>query len=194
MRNARLTGLLLALFGVFFVSVGGARSEDTARANPAIGGPFRLMSHIGAVVDSRDLAGHPYAVFFGFTHCPVICPTTLGELSNDLDELGPVAKDFRIFFITVDPEQDRPEILKDYMSNFNPQIVGLSPSTQELAEVAKSFHVSYDKVPTADGSYTMDHTVFVYLMDRHGKLFGLLAPGLGPDIRQKKLRALFDAP
>ncbi len=98
-----------------------------------IGGPFRLASANGGVVDSQDLAGKPYAVFFGFTRCPEVCPTTMAEMSAALTELGDEGKDLRVFFVTVDPERDTAEFLKDYLSSFDPRIEALVPTAEELA-------------------------------------------------------------
>jgi protein SCO1/2 len=159
-----------------------------------IGGAFRLMSHRGTIVDSRDLAGRPYAVFFGFTHCPVICPTTLYDLGNDLESLGPAGAGLQIYFITVDPERDRPELLAQYLSGFDPRIVGLVPTGAELASVARAFLEFYEKAPTSDGGYTMNHTASVYLLDANGRFAGTLAPSEEATTRRQKLRRLVGAP
>jgi protein SCO1 len=156
----------------------------------AIGGPFKLESSTGGVVDSETLKGQPFAVFFGFTHCPEVCPTTLYEMSNALGKLGDEAKDFKVFFITIDPERDTTEFMKSYLTSFDPRIVGLRPSLEELPQVAKAYRVFYEKVATSDGDYTMNHTALVYLMDRQGKFFGTLDYEEAPDTRLAKLRRL----
>lgn len=156
-----------------------------------IGGPFHLASSKGGVVDSKDLAGKPYGVFFGFTHCPEVCPTTLYEMSSTLKDLGDDAKDFRLFFITVDPERDTPDFIKDYLANFDPRIEGLVPTLDQLPVVAKEFRAFYEKVPTSDGDYTMNHTATVYLMDRQGRLAGTLGFDEAKETRMTKMRQLF---
>ena len=135
----------------------------------AIGGPFRLVDQNGQAVTDRDFKGEPYVVFFGFTHCPDVCPTTLMELSDVLDKLGPDAARIGALFITVDPERDTPAELKDYLSSFNPRFKGLTGDLAAIAQVAKSYRVYMKKVPLDNGDYTMDHTALVYLMDKNGK-------------------------
>ena len=135
----------------------------------AIGGPFRLIDQNGQAVTDRDFTGEPYLVFFGFTHCPDVCPTTLMELSDVLDKLGGDATRIGALFITVDPERDTPAELKDYLSSFNPRFKGLTGDPAAIAEVAKSYRVYIKKVPLDNGDYTMDHTALVYLMDKSGK-------------------------
>lgn len=134
-----------------------------------IGGPIHLQNQDGAAFDSASLAGKPYAVFFGFTHCPQVCPTTLSDISQATDEIGADARNFTTLFISIDPERDTAPVMKEYISNFTGNIVGLTGTPEQVAEVAKEFRVFYKKVPTSDGSYTMDHTAVVYLMDRHGE-------------------------
>ena len=155
-----------------------------------IGGPFRLASANGGVVDSQDLAGKPYAVFFGFTRCPEVCPTTMAEMSAALTELGDEGKDLRVFFVTVDPERDTAEFLKDYLSSFDPRIEALVPTAEELAAMARSFRAYYAKSPTSDGGYTMDHTATVFLMNRQGKLASTISSGEEQATRMAKLRKL----
>jgi protein SCO1/2 len=155
-----------------------------------IGGPFVLASSKGGVVDSKTLAGKPYAVFFGFTHCPEVCPTTLYDLSSTLATLGDAAKDFRIFFITVDPERDTVDAMKDYVANFDPRIEALVPTPEQLKTLASDFRVFYAKVPGSDGGYTMDHTATVFLFDARGRLAGTLGYDEAPDNRLAKLKRL----
>ena len=155
-----------------------------------IGGPFALASARGGTVDSRSLAGRPYAVFFGFTHCPEVCPTTLYDMSNSMAGLGDAAKDFRVFFITVDPERDTLATMKDYVSNFDPRIEALVPTADQLKQLASEFRVYYAKVPTSDGSYTMDHTASVFLFGRDGRFAGTLAYDEAAGTKQAKLKRL----
>lgn len=155
-----------------------------------IGGPFVLASSRGGTVDSATLAGTPYAVFFGFTHCPEVCPTTLYDMSSSLAALGDAAKDFRVFFITVDPARDTLAAMKDYVSNFDPRIEALVPTDEQLKQLASQFRVYYARVPTSDGGYTMDHTATVFLFGRDGRFSGTLAYDESAPARQAKLKKL----
>lgn len=156
----------------------------------SVGGPFRLASHNGGVVDSEGLKGKPFALFFGFTNCPDVCPTSMLEISNDLNAVGPSAAKFPVFFVTVDPERDTAALLKEYISSFDPRIVGLVPKDeQELSAVTKAYRAIYRKVPTPSG-YTMDHTASIYLMDGKGQFFGTLDSRETENIRQEKLKRL----
>jgi protein SCO1/2 len=135
----------------------------------AIGGPFSLTDQNGRTVTDQDLRGRPFLVFFGFTHCPDVCPTTLFELSEVLGKLGPDAQKVSALFVTVDPERDTPTEMKDYLSSFDPHLVGLTGDPAAIAAVAKEYRVYVKKVPLDGGDYTMDHTALVYLMDKDGR-------------------------
>jgi protein SCO1/2 len=165
-----LAGFLAGLGTLFAILLLVVRPETAALAPSAaaIGGPFRLIDQDGRAVSERDFAGEPYLVFFGFTHCPDVCPTTLMEVSDVLDKLGGDAR-IGALFITVDPERDTPAELKEYLSSFNPRFKGLTGDSAAIAQVAKSYRVYLKKVPLDNGDYTMDHTALVYLMDKNGK-------------------------
>jgi protein SCO1/2 len=154
-----------------------------------IGGPFRLTSHEGKAFTDEDLKGKPFAVFFGFTHCPEVCPTTLYDLTQDLEALGKDADKMRVAFITVDPAQDTPELMKTYLGSFDPRIVGLTGTEEEIAAVAKAYKVYYRKVPTESG-YTMDHTATILLMDSRGEFYGTSNFQESQEVRREKLRKL----
>lgn len=154
-----------------------------------IGGPFELTTHEGKRLSSAELKGTPFALFFGFTHCPDVCPTTMLELSNVIKELGPDADRMRFFFVSVDTERDTPELLKVYLSNFDPRITGLHGTPAEIAAVAKAYRAVYEKVATKDG-YTYNHTALVYLMDGTGRFAGTLNYQEPEDAQLKKLRRL----
>jgi protein SCO1/2 len=164
---AFLAGLALC-FGVVLV-LSGRLSTPVAQQVAAVGGPFRLVDQNGQTVSDQDLKGRPFLVFFGFTHCPDVCPTTLFEVSEILRALGPDAERTRALFITVDPERDTPAMMKDYLSSFDPHLLGLTGDPAAVAAVAKAYRVYYRKVPLDDGGYTMDHTAIVYLMDKSGR-------------------------
>jgi protein SCO1/2 len=163
---AFLAGLLLCFSLVLLVS--GRLSGPGAPQTAAIGGPFRLTDQEGRTVTEQNLKGRPFLVFFGFTHCPEICPTTLFEMSEILRKLGPDAERVRVLFITVDPERDTPAALKDYLSSFDPHMLGLTGDAESIAAVAKAYRAYYKKVPIEQG-YTMDHTAIIYLMDKEGR-------------------------
>ena len=154
-----------------------------------IGGPFRLTSHEGKTFTDEDLKGKPFAVFFGFTHCPEVCPTTLYDLTQDLEALGKDADKMRVAFITVDPAQDTPELMKTYLASFDPRIVGLTGTEEEIAAVAKAYKIYYRKVPTESG-YTMDHTATILLMDSRGEFYGTSNFQESEAVRREKLRQL----
>jgi len=142
-------------------------------ANPvAIGGAFELTDQSGATVTDTSLKGRPSLIFFGYTHCPDICPTSLFEMSEVLRALGRDADRVNAYFISVDPERDTVSALKDYLSSFDPHLKGLTGDPQAIAKVASEYRVYAKKIPLPDGDYTMDHTALVYLMDRDGKFVG----------------------
>ncbi|MGH6783985.1 MAG: SCO family protein [Sphingomicrobium sp.] len=163
---AFFTSLVLA-FGVVMLVV--ERGPGTVTQAAAVGGPFRLIDQNGRPFTDQDLKGRPFLVFFGFTHCPDICPTTLFDVSEVLRRLGPDADRVRALFITVDPERDTPEKLKDYLSSFDPHLVGLTGDPAAVAATTKAYRVYTRKVPLEGGNYTMDHQTLVYLMDKEGR-------------------------
>src|SRR5262249_10462577 len=149
--------------------VAGPSLSPSAVRTAAVGGPFRLVDQDGKTVTDQDMKGKPFLVFFGFTHCPDVCPTTLFDVSAVLRNLGPDADRAGALFITVDPERDTAGSLKDYLASFDPHLRGLTGDTDALAAVAKEYRVYYKKVPLDGGDYTMDHTAIVYLMDKDGR-------------------------
>lgn len=163
---------------------------EQAQPSVRIGGPFELVSHQGTRVSDRDLKGQPFTVFFGFTHCPEVCPTTLWEMSEALKELGREADKLKVLFISVDPTRDTPEFLASYLESFDQRILGLTGGEQEIDSVGKSYRAYWRKIPTQDGDYTMDHTASVYLMDAQGKFVGTISYGEDHASRMEKLRRL----
>lgn len=157
---------------------------------PRIGGPFELTSHRGETIDNESLSGKPYLAFFGFTHCPDICPTTLFELSDLMKEIGPAADRFNVVFFTVDPERDSQDLLARYMTSFDARIIALRGDEEQTRALLKSFAAYAEKVPLEGGSYTMDHTAGVYLMGAEGRFAGTLDMHEPREIRLRKLRRL----
>jgi len=150
-------------------------SHDHPLAVGARGIPFTLTDHTGRTVQEKDFAGRYLALYFGFTRCPDICPTSLTALSEIMTALGPQADRLTPIFITVDPERDTIELMRDYVGAFDPRTVGLTGSATAIAKLAQGWGIYYRKVPTSQGDYTMDHSASIYLM--------------GPDYR---LRAILD--
>jgi protein SCO1/2 len=165
--SAFLAGLVLCFAVVLLVT--GRGSAPMIAAPSAIGGAFRLTDQNGKTITDQDLKGRPFLVFFGFTHCPEVCPTALFDISEIFERLGPDAAKVNALFITVDPERDTPEKLKEYLSSFNPRLIGVGGDAEALAAVAKAYRVYYKRIPLKDGDYTMDHTAIVYLMDKNGQ-------------------------
>ena len=153
----------------------------------SIGGPFSLTAGDGRTVTDRDLRGAPYLVFFGFTHCPDVCPTKLFQLSETFRAMGDKGKTVRALFVTVDPERDTPEIMKSYVSSFDERIVGLTGSREAIDKVVRDFRAYAKKVPTKDGDYTMEHTSLVYLMGKDGQFIGAFNLERPPDEAAKDL-------
>ncbi len=146
-------------------------TADQTRVS-SVGGPFVLTSADGQRVSSASFEGAPTLVFFGFTNCPDICPTKLLEISEVLRATGDRAAKVRALFISVDPARDTPDMLKGYLASFDPRIVGLTGTQEEIDAVVKAYRAYAKKVPTSAGDYTMDHTAIVYLMDRKGRFVG----------------------
>src|ERR1700682_6366876 len=156
-----LVGLVLMLW-----ALGGLKN---VAAPAAIGGPFQLTDQAGHTVTEKSLQGRPTLIFFGFTHCPDVCPTSLFEISEVLKAMGKDADRVNAYFVSVDPKRDNAAAMKDYLSSFDPHLQGLTGDPDAVAKVVSGFRVYAKKVPWKDGDYTMDHTALVYLMDRDGK-------------------------
>ncbi len=177
-----------------FASAGSAKvTYEVGPFVPSIGGPFALIDQSGRAFSNADLGGKPYAIFFGYTHCPDVCPATLFEMSEALRKLGSDADKMRMVFVTVDPARDTPELLKDYLSAFDPRIVGLTGTAETIDQAAKAFHTFYRKVPGKGGDYSMDHSASVILMDAEGSFVGTISYGEDADSRLSKLKRLVAA-
>ncbi|KPL68586.1 electron transporter SenC [Erythrobacter sp. SG61-1L] len=152
----------------------GHKAPEPAAYGDSVGGPFTLVAPDGSTVTQKDFAGKPYAIFFGFTRCPDVCPTTLARMARLRQQLGADGDKFRIVFVSVDPERDKPADIGAYVDLFGTSIVGLTGSDEQIAAIVKAWHVFYDKVPQPGGDYTIDHTASVFLMDRDGKLQSII--------------------
>ncbi|MFZ1071413.1 MAG: SCO family protein [Methyloceanibacter sp.] len=154
-----------------------------------IGGPFSLVGADGKPVTDRDFRGRYMLIFFGFTHCPDICPAELQVIAQALEQLGDKAKTVVPIFITLDPERDTPEAMANYVKSFGPNFVGLTGSPEAIAAAAKAYRVAYSKVENKDsaGDYSVDHSALVYLMDPEGRYVTHFSYGLSADQMAEKL-------
>ena len=165
-RHVRVALVLAAFLAGVVLSVGVILVARDRPAAAAVGGPFRLTDQDGRTVTDEDLKGRTSLVFFGFTHCPDVCPTTLFDISQIMHALGPDADRTRAVFITIDPERDTQGVLKDYLSSFDPHLRGATGDLSAITAVAKEYRVYFRKVAIDGGDYTMDHTAITYLMDK----------------------------
>lgn len=181
-RPSRARAIAFAVFtaAVIGLSVGAVaypfweRAHRAATAN-SYGGPFRLIDQNGRLVTDRDLLGKPSLIFFGFTYCPEVCPTTLAHMTSWLKTLGPDGNRLNVVYVTIDPERDTAKQLRSYLQAFDPRIRGLTGSPKAIDRMAREYNVLYLKVPLPDGGYTMDHSTLIYMMDAKGRYVGPLA-------------------
>lgn len=182
--TAFAASLIVGLLILFWAMGGVSKVAQPA----AIGGPFQLTDQNGKAVTDKSLKGKPTLIFFGYTHCPDVCPTSLFEMSEVLRAMGKDADKVNAVFISVDPERDTPAAMKDYLSSFDPHLEGLSGDPAETAKVITSYRVYAKKVPTKDGDYTMDHTALIYLMDREGRFVSPFNMKRSPEEAAAELR------
>ena len=191
-------GLLISAIGAVFLlvalGVGWVRTQVpppiVADAQPVpIGGAFTLVDEDGQSVTDMTYRGKWLLVFFGFTHCPDVCPTALNDIALTMDQLGPLAAKVQPLFVSIDPERDTPELMKDYTDAFHPSIVGLTGSPEQIAEAAKAYRVYYKRVPQGD-DYTMDHSGITYVMTPDGKFAAHFSPHTKIETMAAKLRSL----
>ncbi len=154
------------------------------------GGTYALIDQTGSSVDQTLFVGHPSLLFFGFTHCPEVCPTTLAEMTVWFETLGEDGKDLRAYLITVDPERDTAEVLGDYVGAFSDRITALTGQPAEIAKITAAWGVYAAKVPTEGGDYTMDHTATVFMLNAKGEFEGTIAFKEDADTAITKLRRL----
>jgi protein SCO1 len=182
---AFITGLVL-FSGVFLYATGNLGGGTPGAS--AIGGPFRLTDQNGRPITDADMKGRPFLVFFGYTHCPDVCPTTLFDVSEVLRALGKDAERTGALFITVDPERDTPAVMKDYLSSFDQHLRGATGDRQAIDAAEKAYRVYAKKVPTTGDDYTMDHTALVYLMDKQGRFVAPFSLKRRPEEAAAELR------
>src|SRR5580704_10802285 len=156
----------------------------------SVGGPFSLIDQYGKPFTEANLKGRWQLVFFGYTHCPDVCPTALNDLSLALDQLGAKKDQVGIVFISVDPERDTPDVLKSYVESFGGPIVALTGSADEVKQAAQDYKVYYAKHPRTDGGYDMDHSALIYVMDPQGRFTATFTPDDKEDAIVKRLQKL----
>ena len=153
-----------------------------------VGGPFHLVDHTGKSVTERDFRGRYMLIYFGYSYCPDVCPTTLGVVAEALQKLGSQGQRVTPILITIDPERDTPKVLADYVKAFGPQFVGLTGSVEAIKDVEKKYRVYATKRPLEKGGYGMDHSSVLYLMGPNGKLVSFYDEAISPDDLAKELR------
>jgi cytochrome oxidase Cu insertion factor (SCO1/SenC/PrrC family) len=158
-----------------------------------IGGPFALVGHDGRPRTEADFRGKVMLVYFGFTYCPDVCPTDLQSIGLAVDKLGPAGEAVQPLFITLDPERDTPEHLAGYVELFHPRLIGLTGDGDAIRNAADAYRVFYARVPRSDGSnYTVDHSAFIYVIDRNGRYLGFFPPSTPPDRIADVIRPLVE--
>ena len=178
----------LALTGC---SPGGPRFQASDVTGAAFGRDFKLTDHNGKPRTLADFRGKVVVMFFGYTQCPDVCPTTLSELAAALRKLGADASSVQVLFVTIDPERDTPALLSSYVPAFNPTFLGLYGDAAETAAIAREFKILYQKQPGATpGSYSMDHSAGTFIFDPQGRLRLFVTHGLGPDLFAHDIREL----
>ena len=154
-------------------------------------GTYQLAATDGSIFTEKTLSGGPSAVFFGFTHCPEVCPTTLGDVMTWQQALGEAGDDLRVYFVTVDPERDTAEVLGNYVS-WAPGVTGVTGPREEIDKAIKAFRIYAQKVPLDGDGYTMDHSASILLFDDSGRFFEPIGYGEDPDRALAKLKRLLD--
>lgn len=149
-------------------------ADQGVAVTTSIGGPFTLVDDTGVTVTEKTFAAKPYAMYFGYTFCPDVCPTTLLDLSHWIQKLGSDADKLNYAFVTVDPERDTVQSMHAYLSSFDKHIRGYTGTPTEIAQIAKEYHVYYKKIPTDNGDYTMDHSAVIYLMGPDNKFITVI--------------------
>ena len=163
-------------------------------ATATVGGPFTLVDQKGATVTEAALQGHPSALFFGYTFCPDVCPTTLADITLWLSQLGPDADKLKVYFVTVDPERDTQALMANYLQAFDPRIEGLTGPRPAIDQILKDYRVYSRKIDGKDGApYTMDHSAAVYLLDDKAQFVGTIDYQEKPETALAKLKRLVGA-
>ena len=180
----RLYAILGLLMAMLLIGAGGyIWLSGGTPAGISVGGPFALVNGDGKAVSDKDFRGKYMLVYFGYTFCPDVCPTTLSAVADAMDRLGPKAERLRPLFITVDPKRDSPAVVKQFAAAFGPRVEGLTGSAAQIATVAKAYRVYYAEHRTGPGpdDYTMDHSSVLYLMGPDGRLIAPIRADMAAD-------------
>lgn len=190
-RRGFLAATLVALLAA--CSPSGPKFQNVDVTGADYGRDFHLIDQNGKPRSLADFRGKVVVIFFGYTQCPDVCPTTMAELAEVMKTLGPKADGVQVLFVTIDPERDTPALLANYVPRFDPRFLGLTGDPQAIAATAKEFKVFYQKVPgQTPGSYTMDHTAGSYVIDREGRLRLFVRHGQGGAALVHDLKLLLD--
>ncbi|WGH79035.1 SCO family protein [Jannaschia ovalis] len=166
-----------------------SRTVSTA-VGTELGAPFELVDHTGAPITEAAFEGRPSLLFFGFTHCPEICPTTVYDMETWLTELDVAPDALGAFFVTIDPERDTPEFLADYLEPQSERIIGITGAPEDVWAMAKSWRVYFQKRPLGEGEYTMDHYASVFVLNTEGQVVDLIGFGENPEIAKAKIASV----
>ena len=183
-----ITAICLALVYLFYFEF--PENKNSSPKEFTIGSPFNLVDHRGMVITEKDFLGHPSALFFGFTHCPEVCPTTMSKLSMLLDELGTKADQIKVYFVTLDPDRDTPEVLMNYLSAFNERFIAITGNINDVEALAKSWKVYWKRTETSNGGYTLDHTASVLLLNSKSNFVGTIGWKEEEAVALEKLKRL----
>lgn len=164
--------------------------RGAALVGTELGAPFALVSHDGAPITQAAFEGRPSLLFFGFAHCPEVCPTTVYDMETWFRDLGLTSEDLGAYFVTIDPERDTPEFLRDYLALQSDNVVGITGEPEAVWDMARSWRVYWQKRPLGDGDYTMDHFASVFVLDAEGRVVDLISYGEDPATAMAKIEAV----
>lgn len=196
---ARAFGVVAGIVGLAVIAASHAdaheRKQASQQALPAgeFGGPFMLIDQTGTEVTERTFLGRVMVIYFGYTHCPDICPIDAANIAQAVDLLGSAGQEVQPLFITIDPRRDTPERLSEWLGAIHPRFIGLTGTEQAVASTAKAFKVIYERVETAKGyDYAVNHPGLTYVMNRNGEFLFLLPPGTPPEVIAEELRTVLN--
>lgn len=185
-------GILALSAGLLVRSLMDTRSgfgDSSVASNVSFGAPFELIDYNGDTITEAAFQGQPTLLFFGFTHCPDVCPTTVYDMETWFQDLGPAAAEVAAYFVTVDPERDTADFLSDYLKAQSDRVVGITGTPEAVWEMARSWRVYWQKRPLGDGDYTMDHFASIYVLDKAGQLHGKISYGEDAESAKAKIMA-----
>ncbi len=190
MKSRYLWGMALAILLLLAAGAWGIWRNNPQLATGRLGADFALTDDRGQPITQEAFRGHPSLLFFGYTHCPDVCPTTLYEMAGWFKTLGEEGQALRGYYITVDPQRDTVDIMHGYVTALSDRITGITGDPAEIARVIRGWRIYAAKVPGEGGDYTMDHTASVFLLDRNGDFKGTISYGENTDTAIEKLKNL----